>query len=119
MAQTRKRRTAEQWASLVAGWRQSGLTANEYGTRHGVSPKTLGWWGSELKRRDGKRGVSTRHGGRKADPVRLEFVPLTVAESSLVRSRLSVTHESGFTVVIEGGVDGEALSAVLSAVRSC
>jgi len=118
MAQTMKRRTAEQWASLVAGWRQSGLTASEYGRRHGLSPKTLGWWASELKRREGQ-GRGLKQGGRKTVERRAEFVPLKVAEPSPRRGGLSVTHDSGFTVVIEGEVDAGALAAVLSAVRSC
>ncbi|MDI1431811.1 hypothetical protein QHF89_20110 [Polyangium sorediatum] len=34
------RRTAKQWARLVAGWQDSGLTAGEFGAKVKVEPST-------------------------------------------------------------------------------
>ena len=42
--------TTTKWRDRVASWRASGLTADEFCTRHGGAPTTLRTWSSRLKR---------------------------------------------------------------------
>ena len=46
----RQRRSRREWQVLVAGWQKSGESAEAFAARHGVKPRTLVWWSSELKR---------------------------------------------------------------------
>jgi transposase len=39
-----RRRTARQWARLVAAWQKSGKSADEFAAARGVAPRTLSWW---------------------------------------------------------------------------
>ena len=42
------RKTAEEWAILVARWRRSGIPASEFAAQVGVKLRTLQWWSSML-----------------------------------------------------------------------
>ena len=39
-----RRRTADEWREIVARWRSSGRSKEDYARELGVSPITLGWW---------------------------------------------------------------------------
>lgn len=41
---------AKTWAKRVAAWRRSGLTAPEFASKEGVSPRTLRYWAWRLER---------------------------------------------------------------------
>lgn len=38
------------WKQTVSRWKRSGLSAREFGEAEGVSPRTLAWWSSALRR---------------------------------------------------------------------
>ncbi len=42
------------WRDRVRRWSESGLERKEFAEREGVHPSTLGWWRSELAKRDGR-----------------------------------------------------------------
>lgn len=46
------RHTKSAWRRLVASWRASGQTAEEFAAAHGVAAATLRWWTSRLKREE-------------------------------------------------------------------
>jgi hypothetical protein len=46
------RHTKSAWRQLVASWRASGQTAEEFAAAHGVAAATLRWWTSRLKREE-------------------------------------------------------------------
>lgn len=46
------RQTKSAWRRLVASWRASGQTAEEFAAVHGVAAATLRWWTSRLKREE-------------------------------------------------------------------
>jgi len=119
MIQKKKRRTAEEWASIVACWRKSGLSAREFAGEQGLAPKSLIWWGSELSRRARKTQPKADAKKRTATVGKVEFAQVKVAEPRRGGGRLSVRHDSGFTIAVEGDVNAPALSAVLKAVLSC
>jgi len=43
--------SARQWAQRIRRWQRSGLTASEFGDRHGIDSKQLSWWKWQLKKR--------------------------------------------------------------------
>ena len=45
------KRTESQWRALVAEHDRSGMTAKEFAGRHDITPNTLYWWRSHLRRR--------------------------------------------------------------------
>lgn len=44
------RHTKSAWRRLVASWRASGQTAEEFAAAHEITAATLRWWASRLKR---------------------------------------------------------------------
>ena len=46
------RRTRAQWEAAIQQWRASGLTAQEFAAREGLTASTLRWWSSRLRRVD-------------------------------------------------------------------
>jgi hypothetical protein len=68
---------AKTWAKRVAAWRASSLTAGEFATKVGVSPRTLRYWAWRVQR-EGKqealvRVVRAEDAG--AAPVRIAVSP--------------------------------------------
>ena len=66
-----ERGTREVWAKRVKQWKESGLTAKQYGAEAGVKPETLVWWKWHLGslKRDAERRSSTGDGvSRSARP---------------------------------------------------
>lgn len=49
------KRGRDVWEPLVAAWRTSGLTQQQFATRRGIAASTLSWWSCRL-RREGRRG---------------------------------------------------------------
>ena len=69
------------WRSHIAGWRESGLTKQEYCRQHGVSKSALGWWRTKLAR-------------QTAGEVTL--VPVPFLKSAIARRHIS----TGLTLVL-------------------
>ncbi|WP_420814238.1 IS66 family insertion sequence element accessory protein TnpA [Polyangium fumosum] len=46
------RRTAKQWARLIARWKRSGLRAGEFGAKVGVDVRSLHGWRWSLRQRE-------------------------------------------------------------------
>ncbi|MEZ4321899.1 MAG: transposase [Myxococcota bacterium] len=45
----RKRRSKAEWAELVLQFESSGREAEDFARTHGLNPRTLKWWQSQLK----------------------------------------------------------------------
>src|SRR5512134_59333 len=45
-----ERRTRTWWRDAVARWKRSGLSAQSFAEREGLSARTLSWWSSTLRR---------------------------------------------------------------------
>lgn len=95
------RATREQWAKRVESWKRSGLTAAQFASRHGLSPRSLSWW---------KWRLSTS--ARAAPPV-VEVVALTRQSGDpfelVLGERVRVRVPAGF--------DAEDLRRLLEAVE--
>lgn len=65
------RRSAQQWARLVAAWRESGLDAATFAARRRVTVQRLRWWRWRL-------GTAART--RADEPTELRLLPLTLVD---------------------------------------
>ncbi len=83
----------ERFRALLGEWERGGDTMGTVAAKHGVSPTTLKWWRSELKRRDRERGHSA------TAPSTVELLPVRV--TSPVPS--PVTRATTFEVALCGG----------------
>jgi hypothetical protein len=118
-ASRRARRSAAEWQAEVAGWRASGLTAQEYAQSQGVHAGTLMGWASRLAR-SAKR--PRQSGSRKVEAAR--FIPVRVmAPSPAGRSddapRLAaeVILTSGRRVRLSGELRLDQLGQLLDALE--
>jgi transposase len=69
-----RRRTAREWARLVAAWQKSGKTADEFAGARGIAPRTLVWWRWRL---------ASKPESSLPSPAPVRLVPVqVVAESS-------------------------------------
>lgn len=90
----------------VADWRASGLTADEFAARRGLSPNTLRYWAYRPK---------------KPEPVvrSLELVRVErgAAPASVQGSSAIVVELAEAKVIVSPGVDAATLRVVLDALR--
>ena len=121
MSKKTKRRSAAEWAEIVAQWKASGQSRDAYAKRHGLNAGTLGWWRTQLDHGRVSRSTSARRnasGTRQKSPrTKVAFAEVRVAQAQSVAPRLEVVARSGHVVRIEGEVDAVALRAVLQAVE--
>ncbi len=92
------------WATLVAQWRESGLTLKEFAARHRVKEKTLQWWAWNLKHEGSLAAV--------AQPI--EFVEVTSLPVAL--EPFQIHFGNGTWVAVPGDFDDSALTRLLRIV---
>jgi transposase-like protein len=99
---TRRERSREERAQLVARWRASGETAREFGVRHGVRAKTLYGWAHEL-RKDSRTPA---------------FVEVEVREPETAGGAVEIVLAGGRVVRVREVVDARVLRSVVEALES-
>jgi hypothetical protein len=98
------------WQRRVASWRASGLTADEFAAAHGLTPSTLRWWASQLKRETAPPPTPV------APLVRMARV-IRAPSSSTPRGAVVIDVLDLCTrVTVEAGVARETLAAVFGAL---
>lgn len=119
MEETRKRRSAAQWSSLVEQWSRSGESAERFAARQGVKPGTLRWWQTQLRKRRAGEAPMVRSRDEVAESAstfaRVQVVDAPRRPGCFVEI---VTRE-GALVRVHGDVDESALRAALRAVSRC
>ena len=103
--QTGRRRSAAQWAQLLASWDRNTTTAADFARRHGVSRSTLAWWCWRFK-----RDTSL---AQHSDSMRLVRVDLCDDEGSHARDDWEFTSPSGHRLHVRGAIDPVSLALVL------
>jgi hypothetical protein len=104
---SRRRRSATQWAQLLAGWDRDTTSAADFAKSLGVARGTLAWWCWRLKHTP----VST---AAVDDTVRFLQVDVAHEAGSLdARGDWEFTCAAGHTLRVRGGVDPEQLRLVL------
>jgi hypothetical protein len=93
------RATREEWAARVTRWKDSGLTAVEFGSETGVNPRSLMWWKWRL--------AAKARASRSPKPA-------LAWRGAEARTKASATTISPLTFVeMSGPIEGEALEVVL------
>ena len=123
------RTSRAEWAKRVERWKDSGLTAKEFGTETGVNPSTLAFWSWKLgsEQRESRRtstAPSPRSHKRGAEPKKKRDKPAAgrlVEVSTVVTSSppmLEVVLASGARVRVPAGFDEATLTRVVRAVEA-
>jgi transposase-like protein len=108
MAKTARRTTAEQWQSRVDRWSASGLTAEQFAAREGVSPHSLSWWKWQLR----KRGRNAAARSPEICFVALQEAPEAVAAAEPFEVLLATGHR----VRVPARFDTAALARLVEAL---
>ena len=102
------------WAKRVERWKDSGLSAKEFGAEIGVSANSLSWWKWELGRKEQSRPPKRRARRRKTAVSPMTFVEMAAP----VRSNLlEVVFPSGILLRVPGAFDAEMLARVVEVLE--
>src|SRR5690606_27670652 len=114
LAGMKTRRSAAQWAELVAAWDSSGLSAEVFASERGLVERTLRWWKAELESR--ARGETRRRPPRREDgPTEAVRLARVVRRTSSSASSGGIVVQVGAArVVVEGGFDPRLLREVVA-----
>ena len=116
-----KRATREEWATRVAKWRESGLSAPAFAAQIGVKAKTLTWWRANLVRLAAsgppKRALARPRDARNGSspPKPLEFVEMTAAIES---EPLEVVLSTSVRIRVRRDFDSQTLARLLDILES-
>jgi hypothetical protein len=102
------------WAKRIERWRDSGLSAAEFATEIGVTPKALSWWKWQLG-----KGEKRKPAQRRQKTVKVALSPMTFVEMS-ARARsdvLEIVLPSGVRIRVPAPVDSDALGRVLDVLE--
>jgi hypothetical protein len=104
-----RRRSAAEWARVVADWKRSGLDCKAFAASRGIKSGTLSWWQWRLRR-----------GASSADTLRLvkvDVAPEPVDQVALGVARCSWELATARGVLrVHEGIGEAALDAVLVAL---
>lgn len=99
------------WRSRVAEWRASGETAELFATKRGFSVSALRSWSSRIGREEKRLTTPSIRLARVLRP------PATLEQAARRGSIVIELLGAQARVVVEGGVDRQALTTVLEVVR--
>ncbi|MDQ2931307.1 MAG: hypothetical protein M3Y05_10890 [Gemmatimonadota bacterium] len=107
-----KKRTAAEWAAVVAAWGDSGLGGPVFAARAGVSIEQLRWWKWHLAKRAATEATPKK--SKRTAMVRVELRARRVEEPS---SPIEIVRD-GWVVRVRRGVDGETLENILDVIAA-
>jgi hypothetical protein len=109
-----ERADRETWAKRVERWKDSGLSATEFATEIGVTPKALSWWKWQLG-----KGAKRKPARRQPKARKVALSPMTFVEMSApARSDvLELVMPNGIRVRVPAPVDSDALGRVLDVLE--
>ena len=99
------------WRSRVAEWRTSGKTAELFATERGFSVSALRSWSSRIGRDERRLAMPSIRLARVLRP------PATPERAAMPGSIVIELLGAQARIVVEGGVDRQALATVLEVVR--
>ena len=118
------RSTREEWATRVARWKDSGLTATEFASEVGVSAHSLSWWKwrltSPARAERPKRALARRAPQPMGGPTATAISPLTFVEMTAApeTDRLEVVLPSSVRIRVRPGFDGATLGRLLDVLEA-
>ncbi len=103
---TARRRSAAQWAQLLASWNRTTTSPEDFAARLGVSRGTLTWWCWKLHLR-------TRALVPRDDATRFVRVDVARDDEPQRHDAWEFTSASGHTLRVRGAIDAVSLDLVL------
>ena len=112
------RETRAVWASRIARWQRSGLTAGRFAGREGLNPRTLTFWKWKLGRLAPDRPASdSPHEPRRAGAVGFVEVLRAAAAPASAIPAFEVVLPDGYRIGVAPGFDGVTLRALLDVLE--
>jgi transposase-like protein len=105
-----------EWRKRVARWKESGLTAKEFGAREGINPGTLYFWRYKLAYGDRLDRPPKR--GTRSDAVVASLVEVPAPTVVVGDQRFEIELGNGRLIRVSAGFDAESLRALLSVVEA-
>ena len=107
------RRSAQEWARLVAAWNKSGKSAADFAATRGIEPSRLTWWKWKLTSRTAAPSEELR-----LVAVEIASAATTPATATEIASPAwEITSAHGDVLRVYRGIAPAELAAVLSALR--
>ena len=115
------RRKAAEWFALVARWKRSGKTAEEFGAEEGVEGRSLHWWSWAVRKREAAQSAAVT--SEESMPA---FLPVRVVERADAAERMTALACPGVEIIVDArhavrvgpGFDEVTLQRVLGVLRS-
>ncbi len=104
------RATRAQWATRIARWERSGLTAARFAEREGINPGTLSFWKWKLR----QRAQTSSAQRARADAV--TFVE--VLGTAPTTTAIEVVLPAGYRIAVPSGFDAATLRALLTVLEA-
>jgi hypothetical protein len=108
--------TREEWSKRIERWKDSGLSAKEFGHETGISPRSLAWWRWQLGRNAKEPTLAEPTRRRTRKPKSAPSVsPMTFVEVSAPSARepLEVVLASGRRIRVPSSFDAPTLERLL------
>lgn len=116
------RATREEWSARVARWKESGLTAAEFGAREGISARSLEWWRWRLasKSEAPKQALVRRSAAARPKASARTISPLTFIEMTATTqgAPLEVVLPSSIRIQVRPGFDVATLTRLLDVLQA-
>ena|SRR5262245_20576951 len=105
------------WRRAIAECDRTGISQVQFCQRRGLSPASLYWWRSEIRRRAARREALSR-GGASALPRR--FLPVRVVEASALRdgAPVEIVLCGSRRVLVRAGFELDVLRSVVTLLES-
>ncbi|HMB72909.1 MAG TPA: hypothetical protein VKQ06_05010 [Gammaproteobacteria bacterium] len=103
-----RKRTRAEWTKLVEESQASDLTQKAFAQRRGLSPTTLSWWASRLR----------REAQEQASLVAVDIVEGSGEDTATRTVDFRVELASGRTVLVPAAFDAAALRRLVTALES-
>lgn len=111
----------ETWVKRVEGWKESGLTAQEYAAQIGVNRRTLTYWKWHLGREAKSKRKTSKTPTRSTSAALATSRPLSFVELDAPRTtpvyRIELELGGDDRVRVADDFDGAALSRVLDVLE--
>lgn len=115
-----QKRSRAEWLEEVSRWRASGEDAVCYSTRHGLNPRTLTWWASQLRDELRRPSTSAPVAPRLFVAVRESSRPETTSLSPTsvpTASSIEIALVNGLRLRVIGEVSTVMLARVLDVAQ--
>jgi hypothetical protein len=95
-----RRRSRQEWKQIVLEWQRSGLRKAQFTRRHGLNPKTFGFWCWTLK-----ADLAAAPPSLQLLPV--QTVPIATGKAATPRPHRAILELTGGTLRVEVSLDAD------------